>query len=345
MVPQWFEALKHEILLYKDNFSYFDSIYFGGGTPSLLDVNIIGDILNIIKREYPLKKDTEITFEANPCDMTLEKLREIKSLGINRINLGVQSFNDDELMFLGRGHRGKDSERVLNDTRKAGINNTGIDLIYGLKGQSLEDWRKTLEKALHFSPEHISCYQLTIEGKTVFNSMRSRGMLEDLGDEEAEFFFLETSRILEKNGYLHYEVSNYAKGPEHKSRHNSKYWNRTPYLGLGPSAHSFDGRKRWWNYRSIKKYCSSLENGEYPVENYEILTGEQEILEILALGLRTADGLKLNIFSEYPESSKKLKALELSGHLIIKDNRAIPTKKGLLIADQLPLFILSLENN
>lgn len=341
MIPQWLEALEQEIMFYKDKFHSFDTIYFGGGTPSLLDIDIIERILITLKSEYNFREDIEITLEANPCDMTAEKIEGIKSLGINRINLGVQSFNDDELIFLGRKHCSADSERVLNYLRNSGFDNIGIDLIYGLKGQTLEAWQKTLDQALGFSPEHLSCYQLTIEGKTVFNAMKKRGILDDLTEDEAESFFLKTAGFLEKNDYIHYEVSNFAKSPGCQSRHNIKYWNRTPYLGLGPSAHSFDGRKRWWNYRSIRKYRSSLKNGKYPVESFEILTGEQEMLETVALGLRTADGINLDILSISPESLQKVKKLESSGYLKVESKRAVPTKKGQLVADQLPLFILS----
>jgi oxygen-independent coproporphyrinogen-3 oxidase len=341
LVPGWLEALKKEILFYRDKFPYFDTIYFGGGTPSLLDIDIIERILNTVKSEYRFKEDTEITFEANPCDMTPGKINGLKSLGISRINLGVQSFNDDELYFLGRRHRGTDSERVLTGLNRAGFENRGIDLIYGLKSQTLKSWQRTLEQALDFSPEHISCYQLTIGGKTVFNKMKNKGILEDLAEDEAGAFFIHTTDFLEKNGYLHYEVSNYAKDMKYKSRHNIKYWDRTPYLGLGPSAHSFDGKKRWWNHRSIKKYRANLMNGESPVENFEILTGEQEILEKLVLGLRTSDGLDMKILSSYQDSIKRIKELEASEHLIVKEGKITPTKKGLLVADQLPLFILN----
>ncbi|MFC1495005.1 radical SAM family heme chaperone HemW [Thermodesulfobacteriota bacterium] len=345
LVPQWLEALEKEILFYKDKFYSFDTIYFGGGTPSLLDIDMIEKILNTLKTEYSFKEDTEITLEANPCDMTPVKIEGIKSLGTNRINLGVQSFNDDELHFLGRRHRGSDSERVLNDLGKAGFDNIGIDLIYGLKSQTLKAWQKTLEQAIDFSPEHISCYQLTIEGKTVFNAMKNKGILDNLAEDEAGSFFLKTAGFLEENGYLHYEVSNYARGLKYKSRHNIKYWDRIPYLGLGPSAHSFDGRKRWWNHRSARKYCASLRDGESPIENFEILTGEQEILEKLALGLRTAAGLDMDILSIYPESIKKIKELETSGHIRINGSKIVPTKKGLLVADQLPLYIIPSQYN
>ena len=253
LIHPWLESLKREIAFYSDKFDSFDTVYFGGGTPSLLDTGTIGEILVAVNNNFNILKSAEITVEANPGDMNLEKIKGLKDLGINRINLGVQSFNDDELLFLGRRHKSADSVKALDELRNAGFNNIGIDLIYGLKGQALKDWLKTLEQAVLFNPEHISCYQLTIEGKTVFNALKKKGELEEISEDDAGRFFLEISDFLEQFGYLHYEVSNFSRGAEFKSRHNSKYWKRVPYLGLGPSAHSFDGKKRWWNINSVKK--------------------------------------------------------------------------------------------
>ncbi|MBN2417833.1 MAG: radical SAM family heme chaperone HemW, partial [Deltaproteobacteria bacterium] len=247
LIPRWFEALKMEMKFYTDKFVCFDTVYLGGGTPSLLDVSLIGEVLASINNNFKILEKAEITIEVNPGDLTIEKIRELKPLGINRINLGVQSFSDDDLLFLGRRHRVKDSRQALNALREAGFENIGIDLIYGLKDQSPGEWLKTLKRAVSFNPEHISCYQLTFEGKTVFNAMKARGELKELSEDTASRFFIETSAFLEQQGFLHYEVSNFAKRPELRSRHNMKYWKRVPYLGLGPSAHSFDGEKRWWN--------------------------------------------------------------------------------------------------
>lgn len=340
LIPRWLESLKKEISLYRERFSSFDTFYLGGGTPSILDVSTIGEILGCIKTNYRITEGAEITIEVNPGDLNSKKIAEIKSLGINRINVGVQSFHDDELFFLGRGHRAVDSEKVLNKLRKTGFDNIGIDLIYGLRDQSLEGWRKTLKRAVSFNPEHISCYQLTIEGKTVFNVMKAKGELKELPEELASRFFLETSDFLEHKGYIHYEVSNFAKSLELRSRHNMKYWHRIPYLGLGPSAHSFDGKKRWWNYRSVKKYCASLEYGEQPVEDFEILTEEQETLEKISLGLRTAEGIIIDDLKDIPGVDERVANLESTGHIRIKGSRVLPTKKGMLVADRLPLFIL-----
>ena len=163
------------MLLYREKFSSFDTVYIGGGTPSFLKISTVYKILGLIEENYKVIKGAEITIEANPGDLSSEKITGIKGSGINRINLGIQSFNDDELFFLGRLHRAAGSKKVLNALRKAGFDNIGIDLIYGLKDQTLEDWQKTLKIAVSFDPEHISCYQLTIKGKTVFNAMKAKG--------------------------------------------------------------------------------------------------------------------------------------------------------------------------
>lgn len=341
LIPRWFESLKKEILLYRGVFESFDTVYLGGGTPSILETSAIEEILDHIKINFNLREDAEITIEANPGDLDPEKITGLKYVGINRINIGIQSFNDHELYFLGRRHRAVDSGRVLNDLKNAGFNNIGIDLIYGLRGQTLEDWKATLERALFFKPEHISCYQLTIEGKTLFHSMKNKGELEDLDEDLASKFFLETSEFLEKRGYLHYEVSNFSRGMDFMSRHNIKYWKRTPYLGLGPSAHSFDGEKRWWNHRSVKKYCSILEKNMPPVDDSETLSKEQAILEKISLGLRTLCGISREYLNCINGALENLQRLEVSGHIEIVNDRIVPTKKGLLIADQLPLYIIN----
>ena len=341
LIPRWVESLKKEILYYTGRFACFDSVYLGGGTPSILEISTIGEILACINNNCNIVEGAEITIEANPGDLNFEKIAGLKSLGITRINLGVQSFNEDDLLFLGRHHSAADCERAIKDLRNAGFDNVGIDLIYGLKDQTPEQWVQTLEIAVSFRPEHISCYQLTIEGKTVFSAMKNKGELKELSEDDASRFFLETSEFLEGKGYLHYEVSNFSRGIEFRSRHNSKYWQRIPYLGLGPSAHSFDGEKRWWNYRSVRKYCNSLESGIRPVEDSETLTEEQETLEIISLGLRTAEGIVSDALADIPGVAERVAGLESTGHLKITGNRIMPTKKGMLVADQLPLFILS----
>lgn len=335
---KWLEALKKEMRMYCLPCK-FDTVYLGGGTPSVLDTDMIDEILETARANFRFYDDMEITIEVNPGDITSEKAEGLKASGINRVNLGVQSFDDRDLSFLGRRHSSADAENACKNLRKAGFENIGIDLIYGLQGQTVEAWLKTLEKALELKPEHISCYQLTIEGKTVFKALKKKGKLCDLPEEDAESFFIKTSDLLEAGGYIHYEVSNFASGPEYRSRHNIKYWNRTPCLGLGPSAHSFDGHKRWWNHSSVKKYLRDITAGIPPVDGSELLTEEQALLEKVSLLLRTEGGVEIKDLVLFPDAENKIQELELSGHLIIREGRIVPTKKGLLVADRLPLYI------
>ena len=248
----------------------------------------------------------------------------------------MQSLDDSALAFLGRKHTAKMAVHAFDRLRASGFGNIGIDLIYGFRKQPLEAWLETLKKAVSLQAEHISCYQLTIEPKTVFSKREKNGEILPLTEEEERIFFLETAQVLEAAGYVHYEVSNFAKGAHFRSRHNRKYWDHTPYLGLGPSAHSFSGQKRWWNIRSIRKYCSALEAGGLPVEGSENLTPEQIRLETLALGLRTKDGVERSVISSVPDCSAVLERLRDAGLVRLEGERVVPTRDGFLVADALP---------
>jgi oxygen-independent coproporphyrinogen III oxidase len=342
LVPRWLEALKKEIDLYQGVFKTpFDSLYFGGGTPTVLTTLQLQEIMDQLLRRFEFAEGTEITIEANPGDIDRNKSKGLKSMGFNRVNLGVQSFDNAELAFLGRRHTGRQAEDAIKFSRAAGFGNIGLDLIYGLKGQNLQGWMKSLEKAVNFQPEHISCYQLTIEEGTPFIKMKNNGLMGPMEEEAEESFFLASSEFFEDRGYVHYEISNFARGECYYSRHNRKYWDRTPYLGLGPSAHSFDGASRWWNRRSVKKYCETLENSDNPVEDRETLTNEQIVLETMSLGLRTRWGIDKRLIGDSPELQKNIAMLKDSGFIRIEGDRIVPTKKGFLIADTLPLYFLA----
>ena len=303
LVDRWLDAFKKEVLLYRGRFGRFDSIYVGGGTPSVLPAGHLESLMAHLFAHFDFEKDLEITIEANPSDLSRDMISAIGGAGFNRVNLGVQSLDDSALAFLGRGHTAKTAVAAFERLRASGFGNIGIDLIYGFRKQPLEAWLETLKKAVSLEAEHISCYQLTIEGKTVFSKREEKGELLPLTDEEERIFFIRTAEVLEAAGYLHYEVSNFARAAHFRSRHNRKYWDHTPYLGLGPSAHSFSGQKRWWNVRSIRKYCTTLEAGRFPVEGSENLTPEQIRLETLALGLRTSEGVDRNAIPRSPDSS------------------------------------------
>ncbi len=339
LIPRWLDAFKREAALYRGIFNdTFDSLYLGGGTPTVLDPEQLKEIMDSVFKCHQFRDDTEITLEANPGDMDRQRIIELKAMGFNRVNLGVQSFNDDELRFLERRHDSKQAEGAVACLRASGFDNIGIDLIYGLPGQSLEAWRANLEKAIAFRPEHLSCYQLSIEKGTPFANRRERGIIEPVKEEMEEKFFLATSEFLEAHGYIYYEISNFARGEAYYSRHNCKYWDHTPYLGLGPSAHSFDGASRWWNMRSVRKYCEALEKGESPVDEREDLTNEQMMMETISLGLRTRWGFDINVLHPGSKTKDAVTMLEESGYIRVLDERIIPTRKGFLIADHLPLY-------
>lgn len=335
LVPRWLDAFKKEASYYKNQFNYFDSLYLGGGTPTVLGARVMASIMDVMSTHFTFEADPEITLEANPCDLTQENIKSFIDMGFNRFSIGVQSFDDRVLSFLGRCHSVLQAEQAIEDLRSRGVNNISIDLIYGFEGQQLNDWMKTLGRALSFRPEHLSCYQLTIEKRTHFEKLRDRGLLRPLNDKEESDIFLETSRFLVDNGYIHYEISSFAREDIYYSRHNSKYWHHIPYLGLGPSAHSFDGTKRWWNIRSVGKYCEALEKGRVPVEDLEYLSHEQFQSETIMLALRTADGLDQDAIADNHQSRKLLHRFQESGFLKIEKGRVFPTRRGFLVADYL----------
>jgi oxygen-independent coproporphyrinogen-3 oxidase len=338
------QALVGEMALYKQHFKKFDTVYFGGGTPSILKAEEVADILRSIKRYFSLSDDSEITIEANPGDLHPEFLKSLREEGVNRLNIGVQSFDDDILDFLGRRHSSRDAVHAIETTYNEGFTNTGLDLIYGIPGQNMKEWMETLAMAVSFKPEHISCYQLTIEANTQIGKRLGRGEI-TLPDEDLQYdFFMKTSESLEDEGYIHYEISNFARETTFISRHNSKYWNHTPYLGLGPSAHSFSGNTRWWNHASTDRYLDDIKKGKSPLEDTENLDIKSLRMEAFFLGLRTAKGINLQDFNNrfdydlVAEKGDVLAKLEGSGLIEIADGYIVPTRSGFALADSLALI-------
>lgn len=338
LIPSWLDAVRREAGLYRERFPAFDSLFLGGGTPSLLDEHQLAALLEGIRSIFSFLPGSEMSMEANPDSLTVEKLKVAGALGINRISLGVQSLDDDDLKYLGRPHNAAQSLEAVDAIRSCGFDNLGIDLIYGLETQSLRGWRKTLDRVLQFRPEHISCYQLTLEKGTPFWKMKAEGRVHPIGEKMAGAFFIWTSRYLEKHGYIHCEISNFARGPERACRHNLKYWSHAPYLGLGPSAHSFQAGRRWWNVKSVREYCRLLAEGRPPVEDSEVLSSDQLELESLALGLRTKDGASLYGQGGVLRSNRAIEELQKSGLARVRNGRIQPTRKGFLVADSLPLM-------
>jgi putative oxygen-independent coproporphyrinogen III oxidase len=341
LIPEWLAALDREMAIYRDLALRFDTIYLGGGTPSLLAASDLGVLLAGLYREFAFSEETEITLEANPDDLTPRILKNYLDLGINRLSLGVQSLHDGELAFLGRRHDAAQALAALAGARDAGFAALGVDLIYGLPGQSLEEWRRSLESVLAFRPEHLSCYQLTVAEGTPLARGQAAGHFQPLAEEEQREFFLFTAKFLEDRGYNQYEISNFARGPENRSRHNSKYWNHTPYLGLGPGAHSYLEGRRWWNHRSLGDYLQALKAGGSPVAGREELTADQRRLEAVFLGMRTQDGIPLALVQRTPEGQAAVREVVRAGLAEIKGDRLTPTREGLVVADRLPLWLVT----
>ncbi|MCK9376324.1 MAG: radical SAM family heme chaperone HemW [Syntrophobacterales bacterium] len=339
-------ALDAEARLYREQFPAFDSLFLGGGTPSLLDAVQLSTLLKTLRRYFAFAPDTEFTLEANPDDISADKLHLYRDLGVNRLSLGAQSFDEAELIFLKRRHTARQTRQAIELIRAAGFANLGFDLIYGLPGQRPEAWLRTLETALSFTPEHLSCYQLTLADDTPMGRQAAAGEVQPLGEEAQRNFFLLTDKFLTERGYLHYEVANFARQEEpqaggrrhYRCRHNLKYWTHVPYLGLGPGAHSFQAGRRWWNHRSLQDYCAALDAGLPPVAGAETLTPAQLRLETLYLGFRTQDGVALATLKDQPGWEAILTELTGAGLVEVRHDRVVATPKGLVVADRLPLW-------
>jgi len=344
LIPDFTSALKKEMKLYTKLFKSFDTIYFGGGTPSLLTPQQIKIILKPISKFYKIDPGAEITLEVNPGDVTLEYFRALRSLGVNRLNIGIQSFNNQLLKYLGRRHSASDALTSMDAAREAGFTNIGIDLIYGVQQQNIKSWNKTLQEAISLKPEHISCYQLSLAPKTpLYQIYQDQSIKLPSNEQQAKYFF-STSETLENAGYLHYEVSNFARAESLKSKHNMKYWQHAPYLGLGPAAHSFLENKRWWNKSAVKRYIRNIFQDKMPVEDAETLTSEQLQLEMLFLSLRTHTGIDLNLYktkyaADLLEDKKSIISSLIKNNLVeIKDGFLRPTRSGMAVADSLALI-------
>jgi putative oxygen-independent coproporphyrinogen III oxidase len=350
LISSFLSAVDAEAQLYRGQFPAFDSLFLGGGTPSWLGEGQLAELMKTLRRYFTFAAGSEITLEANPDDITADKLAVWRDLGVNRLSLGVQSFGEAELRLLGRRHTARQTLAAIYLIRAAGFTNLGLDLMYGLPGQTLDAWLRTLETALSFAPEHLSCYQLTVAEETPLGQRVAAGQVRLPDEETQREFFLLTANFLTARGYLHYEISNFARqGPQAGSlchyccRHNVKYWTRTPYLGLGPAAHSFQAGRRWWNISSVEKYCTSLNAGIAPVAGEEILTPEQIRLETLCLGFRTSEGVSLATIREHPGADALLAELTRAGLIRLDRDRVIATLDGLVVADRLPLWFESEE--
>ena len=330
-------ALLKEISLQK-NFlreEVVETIYFGGGTPSLLSGEEIKTILEDIHSNYEVVAEAETTLEANPDDITFEKLTSWKKAGINRLSVGIQSFFDQDLKWMNRAHNAAQAEECLELAYEAGFDNMSIDLIFGTPTLTDSNWKHNVEKAISFNIKHLSCYCLTVEPKTPLEKLIQKKKLDGINSEDQARQFLLLIDWLSRAGYEQYEISNFAL-PGKRSRHNSSYWQGKKYLGLGPSAHSFDGKSRQWNLANNALYIQSLEKNIVPFE-LEILTPAQKLNEWIMTSLRTKEGLQFDTQMN-PVDHRIITLLQKKSARYQEQNFLITDGKSLVLTNQGKLF-------
>ncbi|WP_130735780.1 radical SAM family heme chaperone HemW [Flavobacterium sp. J27] len=348
-------ALAEEIKMRKNEFQYdpeflaVETIYFGGGTPSILTVTDLNFLLDTIYQNYKVVAFPEITVEANPDDLTEEKIIAFSKNGINRLSIGVQSFFEDDLKLMNRAHNATEAEKCLQIATQY-FDNISIDLIYGVPGSDNEKWKANIEKAISFGVPHISSYALTVEPKTALDAFVKKGIVKVPDDAIAEAQFHILIQTLEQNGFVHYELSNFGK-PNYFSKNNSAYWLGKKYIGIGPSAHSYDGKNRSWNIANNTLYIQSVTDGRLPAE-VEVLTQKDRYNEYIMTGLRTIWGVSLErietefgtVYVDYLQSQMQRHLQE--GLLEIKnDSVLVTTKKGKFLSDGIAsdLFLVHLK--
>ena len=336
---RFLEALKAEIVTRKDYLQgdAVTTIYFGGGTPSLLSLKEIGELLNLINATYPVVKGPEITLEANPDTLSLEYLEGLRQLGVNRLSIGIQSFYDNDLKYLSRRHDSHHAQQCLDWAKLAGFENISIDLIYGLPSSNAEQWNKNLDIFFAYGLPHLSAYALTLEPNAILTKQIELGKVPPINEDDALRDYEILCRRAAENGYLHYEISNFCKSGMH-SKHNASYWFGTPYIGFGPSAHSFDGASRQWNVSSVEKYCARVpEPVEGPDSERESLSTEQQYDEYVMLRLRTHWGIDLKWMKR--EMGERFSAYcEQHAQPLIAQGKLSQTREFLYLTDKQMLF-------
>jgi len=343
-------AIAKELQLRKSEFEneVVETIYFGGGTPSVLSTEEIEFLIAEVYNYYKVVENPEITLEANPDDLSTERIIELSKSRINRLSIGIQSFFEDDLVMMNRAHNSAEAQKCLAEATQY-FDNISLDLIYGIPGMSNEKWKQNIEKALSFGIPHISSYALTVEPKTALNKLIQTGKIAKPNDESAQEHFAILVETLEANDFIHYELSNFGKA-NYFSKNNSAYWLGKKYLGIGPSAHSYDGISRSWNISNNSLYLKSIQENKLPNE-IEILSVSDRYNEYIMTGLRTIWGVSLDRIekefgSEYLEYLQKLAQKFLDDDLIFIENNILkPTKKGKFLTDGIAsdLFYLNLE--
>jgi oxygen-independent coproporphyrinogen-3 oxidase len=321
-----------------------NTVYFGGGTPSVLPKNELKKILDSLTHNYNINENAEVTFECNPDDITSEKLKDLKELGINRLSIGIQSFDNEQLVFMNRAHNANEALNCVKLAQTEGFDNITVDLIYGLPDTKEVYWSKQVKKALDLNVNHISAYCLTIEEKTVFGNLAKKGKLVPLADEKSLAQFKMLQSELKTAGFEHYEISNFAKN-NCISKHNSAYWLGEKYIGIGPSAHSFNGVSRQWNVANNIKYIIALKE-KTTYSEVEELSQADKFNEYILTRLRTKWGVVINDLFEIDGSEKiriekTINRFIMNGDLIINEGVLLLTDQGKFIADHISaeLFI------
>lgn len=345
-------ALKKEMVLRKEEFKHevVETIYFGGGTPSVLRISEINDLIHTVYSNYQVAEKPEITLEANPDDLTREKLKELSKSAINRLSIGVQSFFDEDLRLMNRAHNANEAEKGIKEAIRY-FDNISIDLIYGIPKMTKERWQKNIAKALSYNIPHISSYALTVEPRTALADFIKKGKVQPLDEKEVLSHFRILYEVLTQEGYDCYEVSNFGK-PGYYSKNNSAYWLGKKYMGFGPSAHSYDGTTRSWNISNNPKYLKAIAKDELPRET-EFLTTADKYNEYVMTGLRTSWGISLeriqNEFGEKYSGHLNQQAQKyLENQLLIQfEDNLVVTKKGKFLVDGIAsdLFVVNLDLN
>jgi len=343
-------ALAKEIQLRKSEFQdeLVETIYFGGGTPSILSIEDLRFLIDAVYRNYKVVENPEITVEANPDDLTENRIIELSKNKVNRLSIGIQSFFEDDLKMMNRAHNAEEAKKCL-ETATQYFDNISIDLIYGVPEMSNEKWLQNIEKALSFGVPHISSYALTVEHKTALHSFIQKGIIPQPDDEVAQEHFHILIDRLSENGFIHYELSNFGK-ENYFSKNNSSYWLGKKYIGIGPSAHSYDGKNRGWNVSNNSLYIKSIQENKLPIE-IETLTKTDRYNEYIMTGLRTIWGVSLERVEQefgktYLDYLNRQAAKFIEDHLLfVDDNILRTTKKGKFLSDGIAsdLFLLNLE--
>lgn len=336
------DVLLKEIDYYSDLYSenrFITSIYFGGGTPSLMEPGYLQEIISYIKKKFSVCEFPEITMETNPGTVNKNKLKQFHEAGINRISIGIQSFNQDELKFLTRIHDKETAIQTVYDAKDAGFNNISVDLIFNLPGQTKEIWKNNLTTALSLPINHISAYSLILEKGTILNKMVLDGKVKIQDDDYDADLYEFAIDYIESNGFHQYEVSNFAK-PSFECLHNNAYWRYKDYLSFGTSAHSFVDGKRWWNYSSLKMYIASIESSRFAQANHEFITPEQSINEYILLALRSFGIDTHDLIDRFGadwinKNRNYCQVLKENNLITYSDNFIKLTKKGYALCDEI----------